>query len=222
MISLHHVACGYRESTVVRDVSLQAEPGAITALLAPSGWGKSTLLKAINRLHDVASTGFWHHGDIQVTLGGIAMDPYHAAVDPYSLRRKIAYVFQSPTVLPMSIEANVAFGLKLAHIRDAQAIARRVRSALKEVGLYDEVHHRLDQPASALSLGQKQRLAFARALVLDPEIFLLDEPTSSLDDAATGRIETLMQRLKIDRTVLLVSHDTRQIGRVADAVIKPK
>lgn len=219
MISLENFSCGYGEETILREVSFVARRGEITAVTAPSGHGKTTLLKAVNRLHEVDANGFWQRGEIEVTIGGEMIDPYGKHIDLHWLRRKIAYVFQSPTVLPMSIEANVAFGLKLAHAHDRKHIARRVRAALEEVGLWEEVQHRLDQAASTLSLGQKQRLAIARALVLDPEIFLLDEPTSSLDAEATARVESLMQRLASDRTVLLVSHDQAQIERVADRVI---
>ncbi len=220
MIMIENLTCGYNDATILRDISFMARRGEIAAISAPSGQGKSTLLKAINRLHDVESNGFWHRGQIWVTLGQEELDPYDPSVDPHRLRSKVAYVFQSPTVLPMGIEANVAFGLKLAHAHDRKHQAERVRSALEEVGLWEEVRSRLDHPADTLSLGQKQRLAIARALVLEPEIFLLDEPTSSLDDEATARIESLMQRLKTNRTLLLVSHDQGQIGRVADRTIR--
>jgi phosphate transport system ATP-binding protein len=217
MIAIENVTCGYHDETILKEVSFVARRGEIAALSAPSGEGKTTLLKALNRLHEVEENGFWHRGKILLSLAGEEIDPYDPAVDPHWLRRKVAYVFQSPTVLPISIEANVAFGLKLAH--DTKRIAERVQKALEEVGLIDEVQHRLDQPARTLSLGQKQRLSIARALVLKPEIILLDEPTSSLDSEATARIESLMQRLKTDRTLLLVSHDPGQIERVADRIV---
>jgi len=216
MITVENLTCGYGEETVLDGVSFVARRGEITAVSAPSGQGKTTLLKAINRLHEVESGGFWHRGKITLMLRDREQEVY-GMTDPHLLRRKVAYVFQSPTVLPMSIEANVAFGLKLAH--DTRQVPERVRAALEEVGLWAEVHHRLSHSAETLSLGQKQRLAFARALVLDPEIFLLDEPTSSLDAEAAQRIETLMKRLKHNRTFLLVSHDQAQIERVADRVV---
>jgi phosphate transport system ATP-binding protein len=219
MIAIENFTCGYQDETILKEVSFVARRGEIAALSAPSGEGKTTLLKALNRLHDVEESGFWHRGKMLMSLDGEEIDPYDSAVDPHWLRRKVAYVFQSPTVLPMSIEANVAFGLRLAHARDKQRTAGRVRMALEEVALLEEVEHRLDQPAETLSLGQKQRLAIARALVLKPEIILLDEPTSSLDSDATRRIESLMQRLKADRTLLLVSHDQGQIERVADRIV---
>jgi phosphate transport system ATP-binding protein len=217
MIRLENVSCGYGNTTVLDAVSFEARAGEITAISAPSGRGKTTLLKMLNRLHEVEESAFWHRGRIEIVLGGRSIDPYAAQIDPHRLRRKVAYIFQSPVVLPMSIAANVAFGLKLAH--RIEGIEDSTRQALEEVGLYDEVAHRLDAPAETLSLGQKQRLCIARALVLDPEVILLDEPTSSLDAEATRRIESLMQHLKQDRTLLLVSHDVAQITRVADTVI---
>jgi phosphate transport system ATP-binding protein len=220
MITIENFTCGYDDRTVWESISLEAHRGEITAIIAPSGEGKTTLLKAINRLHEVEQSGFWMRGSIHAEIDGTSYDLYDPSIDPHWLRRRVAYIFQSPVVLPMSIEANVAFGLKLTPERMKDTIEVKVRQALEEVALWSEVHDRLDQPASTLSLGQKQRLSIARALVLSPQIMLLDEPTSSLDDEATRRIEALMQRLKIDRTILLVSHDSAQVDRVADRVIR--
>ena len=219
MIHIENLSLGYGESTVAEGVSFAAHRGEITVLVAPSGRGKTTLLKAINRLHDVEEQRFWHRGRIEVTLGGKPLEVYGLGVDLQQLRRRVAYIFQSPVVLPMSIAANVAFGLRLAGERDRQTIDRRVRAALEEVGLYDEISDRLEHSAQKLSLGQKQRLAIARALVLEPEILLLDEPTSSLDPAATRRIEDLLLRLKRDRTLLLVSHNEEQTERLGDRIV---
>jgi phosphate transport system ATP-binding protein len=220
MVAISNFTCGYDDRTVWENISLEAHAGEITAIIAPSGEGKTTLLKAINRLHEVEQSDFWMRGVIRAEIDGVSYDLYDASIDPHWLRRRVAYIFQSPVVLPMSIEANVAFGLRLAHESNRQTLTASVRHALEEAALWHEVHDRLDQPADTLSLGQKQRLAIARALVLDPQIILFDEPTSSLDPKATVRVEALMQRLKKDRTLLLVSHDQAQIERVADRVIR--
>ena len=219
MIDIENLTCGYGERTVWEDLSFEARSGEITAIVAPSGEGKTTLLKAINRLHEVERNGFWMRGTIRARIDGKVHDLYAPPIDPHWLRRRIAYIFQSPVVLPMSIGANVAFGLKLAQVNDPVRTGERVRQALEEAALWDEVHARLWDPAGTLSLGQQQRLAIARALVLEPSILLMDEPTSSLDPAATARIESLLTHLKKSRTILLVSHDHAQIDRVADRVI---
>jgi phosphate transport system ATP-binding protein len=219
MVVVENARLGYGDRTILDAVNFTAKAGEITVITAPSGEGKTTLLKAINRLHAVEENAFWMEGSIRVDAGEGLKDVYDPACDLYALRRRVAYIFQSPVVLPMSIEANVAFGLKLAGNPERDSLNAAVRTALVEAGLWDEVADRLDQSAEQLSLGQKQRLAIARALVLEPKILLFDEPTSSLDSQATERIEALMQRLKTTRTILLVSHDAEQVKRVADAVI---
>ena len=220
MLRITNLTFGYEPTPIVKDLSFEAHPGEITVIAAPSGQGKTSLLKAINRLHEVEESPFWHTGTIEARVNGAVRDVYDAALDVHALRRQVAYIFQSPTVLPMSIEANVAFGLRLAGERDRGVITERVRAALEAVGLYDEVYARLDAPASILSQGQKQRLAIARALILDPTVLLLDEPTASLDPVATGRIEALLLRLKEERTLLLVSHDEEQVKRIGEKVIE--
>ena len=219
MVRIEHLAYGYGDEMLVEDLSFEARAGEITMIASPSGFGKTTLLKTINRLHEVEDVPFWHRGQVAVLWDGVMQDVYDEKMDVKALRRRVAYIFQSPAVLPMSIEANVAFGLRLAEERDGVRMAQKVRAALEAVGLYDEVHARLDAPASILSQGQKQRLAIARALVLDPKILLFDEPTSSLDPEATLRIEALVRQLKKDRTILWVTHDTAQTERIGDQVV---
>ncbi len=220
MLRITNLTFGYESTPIVENLSFKAHPGEITVIAAPSGQGKTSLLKAINRLHEVEESPFWYTGMIEARVNGAVRDVYDPALDVHTLRRQVAYIFQSPTVLPMSIAANVAFGLRLAGERDRGMIAERVRAALEAVGLYDEVDARLDAPASILSQGQKQRLAIARALILDPTVLLLDEPTASLDPVATGRIEALLLRLKEERTLLLVSHDEEQVKRIGEKVIE--
>jgi len=217
MLRITNLTFGYEQPPIVENLSFEAHPGEITVIAAPSGQGKTSLLKAINRLHEVEESPFWYTGMIEARVDGVVRDVYDTALNVHALRRQVAYIFQAPTVLPMSISDNVAFGLRLAG--DQEKIAERVRAALESVGLYDEVRDRLDAPASILSQGQKQRLAIARALILDPTVLLLDEPTASLDSVATERIEALLVRLKAERTLLLVSHDEEQVKRIGERVI---
>ena len=212
-MAIEHFSCGYGDSTVIKGMNATFGRGEITALVADSGMGKSTLLKAINRLHEVEENGFYKTGTIRAVLDGEERDIY--TQDPSYIRRKIGYIFQSPTPLPLSIEKNVSFGLDIMGIKESP----KIEQALKDAYLWDEVRQRLDAPASSLSLGQQQRLAIARALVLDPEILLFDEPTSALDQHATAKIEQLMSELKRERTIILVTHDRVQVERIADSVV---
>ena len=219
MVELKEFGCGYGRDRVLSGISFRAERGMITAVSAPSGRGKSTLLKAINRLHEMEESGFWMEGMIVADIGDGPMDIYDSSIDLARLRRKIAYIFQSPVMLPMSIEENAAFGLKLMPY-DRGSIEIKVRRALEAAGLWDEVSFRLGSDAEKLSLGQKQRLAIARALVLEPPVLLFDEPSSSLDGEATMRLEKVMMELAKDRTIILVTHDREQIERLSDNTIE--
>jgi len=219
VLEIRKLRCGYGEHRIIDGLEFRALPGEITAIRAPSGAGKSTLLKAVNRLHEEEESSFWIGGEIRARLSGHWHDLYRTDLPLPLLRRKIAYIFQVPVALPMSIERNIAFPLKLAGITCRETVRRKSEEALRAAFLWDEVRHRLHEDARRLSQGQLQRLAIARALVLDPEILLLDEPTSSLDPHATQEIETLMQTLKPQRTLLLVSHDTQQIRRIADSIV---
>ena len=214
MVKIEQWYGGYGERMLFEGFDAIFERGMVTALSGRSGIGKSTLLKAINRLHEVEERGFVSHGMISVMLDGQMRDI--TQIDPVMLRRKVGYIFQSPVPLPMSIEKNVAFGLEIRGIRDQE----RVERALRQAYLWEEVKDRLEQRPESLSLGQQQRLTIARALVLEPEVLLFDEPTSALDAEATEQIEQLMMRLKKDHTIILVTHDQGQIERICDKVIK--
>ena len=214
MLKIENFSCGYNQNSVIKNFNATFKSGEITAISGNSGRGKSTLLKAINRLHEVEENGFFKSGTIRAVLDKKEVDIY--SLNPSYLRRKIGYIFQSPTPLPMSIEKNVEFGLKLLGIEDKQ----KVKNALKAAHLWEEVKDRLNEDANSLSLGQQQRLAIARVLVLEPEILLFDEPTSSLDEIATLKIEETMQELKKDKTIILVTHDKMQIKRVCDREIE--
>ena len=214
MVKIEQFTCGYGKRTLIHDFSATFKQGSVTALSGRSGIGKSTLLKAINRLHEVEENGFFSTGNIDVVLDGKLQD--NQTIDPTMLRRKVGYIFQSPVPLPMSIEKNVSFGLEIQGIKDSQ----RVEQALRQAYLWEEVKDRITQDPKSLSLGQQQRLAIARALVLEPEILLFDEPTSALDGEATEQIEQLMLSLKKNRTMILVTHDAGQIARICDSVIE--
>ena len=214
MIKIERLSCGYGDEVVIKNFSALFEKGKISGLTGRSGCGKSTVLKAINRLHEAENSGFFCEGAIEIKTKRLCGDVF--GLDPVNLRRCVGYVFQSPVPLPMSIEKNVSFALDIAGKRDSEAIRR----ALEAVSLWDEVKYRLNKKASDLSLGQQQRLAIARVLVMEPEIILFDEPTSSLDEVAARKVEAAIEHLKNERTIVLVSHDKDQIDRICDKVVQ--
>jgi len=208
----------YRDRHVLKDLNVRFERNAITALVGPSGTGKSTFLYTLNRLWENIPDARMN-GRVEMDLGGAWHDIYEGGYPVTELRRRVGLVFQTPNPLPMSIQKNVAFPLKLAGDRDRQTVQDRVVRALQMAYLWDEVKDRLQDDARTLSGGQQQRLCIARALVLEPEVLLMDEPTSSLDGRATEIIETLLVELKRRFTVLVVSHYLDQVRRVADRVV---
>jgi len=197
----------------VRDVSFGLPTNTVTALIGPSGCGKSTVLRALDRMHDEVPeaevTG-------RVLLDG--EDVYAPHVDPIEVRRRIGMVFQKPNPFPKSIFDNVAFGLRVGGLRNRTELAARVEEALRHAALWDEVSDRLGKSALGLSGGQQQRLCIARALAVRPEVLLLDEPTSALDPIATEAIEALIDRLRGEITMAMVTHSLAQARRVADHV----
>ncbi|TVR30905.1 MAG: phosphate ABC transporter ATP-binding protein [Spirochaetaceae bacterium] len=196
----------------IRDVSMPVFDRRITALIGPSGCGKSTFLRALNRMHDLGA-------DIEVS-GAAYLDGeniYQPGVDPVVVRRRVGMVFQKPTPFPTkSIYENVCTGLRLAGIRRKSVLDEAVQKALSDAVLWDEVKDRLKSPGGSLSGGQQQRLCIARALAVEPEVLLMDEPTSSLDPNATMRIEQLIQQLKQQVTIVIVTHNMQQAKRVSD------
>jgi phosphate transport system ATP-binding protein len=212
-VHLAHVGAAFGTRQVLTDVSLRCAAGAVTALIGPSGAGKSTVLRCINRLHELTA-GAWSTGSI--TIGELhALDP---STDPIRLRQRIGMVFQRPTPFPtMSIFDNVAAGLRAAD-RDMTRtrLADRVEFALRRSGLWTEVADRLHGQATALSGGQQQRLCIARAIAAEPEVLLLDEPCSALDPIATGKVEELIQELRGRYSVLIVTHNMQQASRTSD------
>jgi phosphate transport system ATP-binding protein len=212
-VRLDHVGAAFGTRQVLTDVSLRCAAGAVTALIGPSGAGKSTVLRCINRLHELTA-GAWSTGAI--TIGTVsALD---ALTDPIRLRQGIGMVFQRPTPFPtMSIFDNVAAGLRAAD-RDMTRtrLADRVEFALRRSGLWTEVADRLHGQATALSGGQQQRLCLARALAVEPVVLLLDEPTASLDPRATQQLEELLYELRGQVTTIIVTHNLQQAARISD------
>lgn len=209
----------YQRQQILHDINLQLPANQITAITGPSGSGKSTFLMVLNRLWEEIE-GCSVSGNVTMELGGHVKNIHDPALPVRELRRKVGMVFQQPNPLPMSIYKNIAFPLRLAHVNDKSRIKENVESALRQVCLWDEVKDRLGDDGRLLSGGQQQRLCLARALVLNPEVLLLDEPTSSLDPQASKAIEELLVTLKSRCTLIMVSHYQDQIQRIADLHIK--
>ncbi|MEY2591736.1 MAG: phosphate transport system ATP-binding protein [Acidimicrobiaceae bacterium] len=199
----------YGAFRAVRDVTLQVDRGAITAFIGPSGCGKSTVLRCFNRMNDPIP-GARVEG--KVAYHGV--DLYDPSVNAVEVRRRIGMVFQKPNPFPKSIFDNVAFGPRLAGRR--RGLDEVVEKALRSAALWDEVKDRLKRSALGLSGGQQQRLCIARAIAVEPEVVLMDEPCSALDPIATGRIEDLMTEIKNDYSIIIVTHNMQQAARVSD------
>jgi phosphate transport system ATP-binding protein len=196
----------------LKNINLNIKPNIVTAIIGPSGCGKTTLIRCINRLHEMTPNA---KAKGSVILDGL--DIYDKAVDPVTIKRRIGMVFQKPNPFPtMSIYDNVAAGLKLNGIRDKKLIDDVVKESLEGAALWDEVKSELTKPGIGLSGGQQQRLCIARALAMQPEILLMDEPTSALDPIASSKIEELVHSLKKDLTIITVTHNMQQAGRVSD------
>ena len=201
----------YNSKQILFDISLKIYSNKITALIGPSGCGKSTLLRCINRMNDLIPISkidgkiFYNNENI-----------YEKNIDVIELRKKIGMVFQKPNPFPMSIFDNVAYGLRVQNINDKNKIKQIVKESLEKADLWDEVKDRLNLSAFRLSGGQQQRLCIARALAIDPEIILLDEPCSALDPLATAKIESLLRKLKNERTIIIVTHNMHQAKRISD------
>jgi phosphate transport system ATP-binding protein len=201
----------YGANEAVRKVSLDIPAGRVTSIIGPSGCGKSTLLRAINRMNDLIPV-CRAAGVLQVD----EQDIYRADVDVATLRRRVGMVFQKPNPFPKSVFDNVAYGPRLHGNPSPGELAEKVERSLANAALWDEVKDRLNHNALGLSGGQQQRLCIARALAVDPEILLMDEPTSALDPRATLRIEDLIAELRGRYTIIIVTHNMQQAGRVSD------
>jgi len=203
----------------LKNITLPIEKNKITALIGPSGCGKSTLLRSMNRIHDLYPGNKY---DGKIELLDIKTKKYKNILaikkenEFIELRQKVGMIFQKPTPFPMSIFDNVAYGLKIAGIRNKSELSDRVEIALKGAALWSEVSDRLSKSAMGLSGGQQQRLCIARAVAVKPEILLFDEPTSALDPISTGAIEELIVELKKDVSITIVTHNMQQASRISD------
>ena len=201
----------YGSKQALENITIDIPENQVTSLIGPSGCGKSTFLRCINRMNDLVPI-CRVSGDIRIS----GQDIYAQEVDVVSLRANVGMVFQKPNPFPKSIFENVAYGLKLSGVASTRELEEQVEQALRAAALWDEVKDRLDDSALKLSQGQQQRLVIARALALEPQVLLLDEPASSLDPTSTFRIEELIYELKQSHTIIIVTHNMQQAARVSD------
>jgi phosphate transport system ATP-binding protein len=202
----------YGARRVLENIGVNVQPNEVTALIGPSGCGKSTFLRSLNRMNDIVP-GTRLEGSVQID----GKDIYDPSVDVVDLRRRVGMVFQKSNPFPKSVFDNVAYGLRVNHLtRSKEELRGRVEASLKAAALWDEVRDRLHASALSLSGGQQQRLCIARALAVEPEVVLMDEPASALDPIATQRIEELIYQLKTRYTIVIVTHNMQQAARVSD------
>jgi phosphate transport system ATP-binding protein len=202
----------YGPRRALEDISLNVQPNQVTAFIGPSGCGKSTLLRSLNRMNDIIP-GTRVEGSVQID----GLDIYAPSVDVVDLRRRVGMVFQKSNPFPKSIFDNVAYGLRINKLTTSrEELRERVEASLRGAALWDEVKDRLHTSALSLSGGQQQRLCIARALAVEPEVVLMDEPASALDPIATQRIEELIYQLKTRYTIVIVTHNMQQAARVSD------
>ena len=210
IIKLNHVNFYYGPSRALTDISMTFGKNKVTALIGPSGCGKSTLLRLLNRMNDLID-GTRVEGEILFEEKNI----YAPDVDPVEIRRKIGMVFQKPNPFPKTIYNNIAYGPKLTGVKTVD-LDNLVEQSLKQAVLWEEVKDLLNKSAMNLSGGQQQRLCIARALAMKPDILLMDEPTSALDPISTAKIEELIEELKKDYTIIIVTHNMQQAARISD------
>ena len=209
-IKVRNLELFYGENKALKGIDLDIEANKITALIGPSGCGKSTFLRTLNRMNDLID-GVKITGEITIEGKNI-----YKEFDEIDLRKRVGMVFQKPNPFPMSIYDNIAYGPRLHGIKDNKSLDEIVERSLKGAALWDEVHDRLKKSALGLSGGQQQRLCIARTIAVNPEIILMDEPTSALDPISTIKMEELMYDLKKKYTVVIVTHNMQQAGRIAD------
>jgi len=209
IIEARDLSVYYRSDRALQNVTMGIPDQKVTAIIGPSGCGKSTFLRCINRMNDLVDAA---RVEGELRLDGT--DVYDDGIDPVALRRRIGMVFQQPNPFPKSIYDNIAYGLRIQGITDD--IDERVERALRRAALWDEVSDQLDKSALNLSGGQQQRLCIARAIAVDPDVILMDEPASALDPIATSKIEDLIEELAEDYTVVIVTHNMQQAARISD------
>jgi len=212
-IGIYDLRFAYGGDTALKDVTLEVPAQAITVLFGPSRAGKSTLLRCVNRLNDLIE-------EIPITRSGEVLldgkDVYAPDVDVTELRRRVGMVFALPLPLPMTVRQNVLYGQRMRGERNPARLNELLERSLLQAALWDEVKDRLDDPATRLSGGQQQRLCIARTLALEPEVILLDNPTSGLDPLSTAKVEASLRHLKEEYTIVMVPHSVQQAARVAD------
>jgi phosphate transport system ATP-binding protein len=213
--SVEGLSAGFGAQKVLHDVTLAIPAHQVTAIIGPSGCGKSTFIRCLNRMHELVPSAFFEG---RVVLDG--EDVYARTVDPVLLRRRVGMVFQKPNPFPtMSIRDNVLAGLRLTHNLKRSQADVVVERALKQAALWEEVSDRLAEPGVGLSGGQQQRLCIARALAVEPDVLLMDEPCSALDPIATARIEDLIHALREHYTIVIVTHNMQQAARVSQRTV---
>lgn len=210
-INIQNLNVWFEKKHVIKNVKMKIIPNAVTAVMGPSGCGKTTLIRAINRLNELIK-GSKTTGQIFIDKENI----YNKEIDVFELRKQVGMVFQKPNPFPKSIYENVAFGPKLHNMGKGKELDEIVEKSLIGAALWDEVKDRLSDDAFGLSGGQQQRLCIARALAVEPEVILMDEPCSALDPAATAEIERLIRELRKRYTVLVVTHNLQQAARISD------
>ncbi len=210
VLTSRDVSLGFGAKTVLSDVSIDFPPGAVTALIGPTGCGKSTFLRTLNRMNDKVR-GFWRRGSVELE----GMDIYGGSADPLLVRRRVGMVFQRPNPFPMSIRDNVVAGVKAHRLAPRADLPGIAEDRLKQVGLWSAIADRMGDSPFRLSGGQQQLLCLARALAVDPEVLLLDEPTSSLDPMSTEMVEDLIRKLAPDLTIVIITHNLAQARRIS-------
>jgi len=211
MVEIEHLSLWYGDKQALRDVSMSIPKQRVTAYIGPSGCGKTTLLRCLNRLNDLVE-GVRVTGTVRI--GGT--DIYDPALDVTELRKRVGMVFQKSNPFPKSIFENVAYGPRILGVRNRSDLEGIVERSLRAAALWDEVQDRLGDSALGLSGGQQQRLCIARAIAVEPDVLLMDEPCSALDPIATAKIEELMLELKASYTIVIVTHNMQQAARVSD------
>jgi phosphate transport system ATP-binding protein len=210
-VSVRNLNFYYGSHQALFDNHLEIAPNQVTAIIGPSGCGKSTHIRAYNRIYELYPE--------QRATGEVLLDGENvlsSAVDVIDLRKRVGMIFQKPTPFPMSVFENVAYGLRLHYRLNRNEMAERVERALRDAALWNEVKDKINEPGTALSGGQQQRLCIARAVALEPELLLMDEPSSAIDPVATAKIEDLIEMLKENYTIVIVTHNMQQAARVSD------
>ncbi len=210
-IKAQNLRVSFGSKQILKGISMEIPENSVVAIIGPSGCGKSTFLRTLNRMNDFVK-GVKIEGKVYID----GKDIYAKDVNVFDLRKKVGMVFQKPNPFPKSIYENIAYGLRIHGIKDKKTIQNRVEMALKDANLWEEVKDKLFENAFSLSGGQQQRLCTARALAINPEVILMDEPASALDPIATNRLEHLIEKLKKEYTIVIVTHNIQQAARISD------